>query len=161
MTIEDQFKSALASWASGVSVVSAVEDGLSYGLTVSSFSSVSLTPPLIMVCIGNQNRLVGMVERTGKFAVSILARDQEQASNACATPRREPADALFDGPVMTTPGGLPCVADAAGWVDCSLHDMVVQGDHTLLIGRGEAASGDDSRAPLLYFRRKYRGVDDG
>ena len=161
MTIEDQFKSALASWASGVSVVSAVEDGLSYGLTVSSFSSLSLKPPLVLVCINNHNRLVGMVERSGKFAVSILARDQESASNACAMPRREPSETLFDGEVMTTPGGLPCVAGAAGWVDCSLHQSLVQGDHTILVGRVEAACGDDSRAPLLYFRRKYRGVDDG
>ena len=80
MAIQDDFKSALSSWASGVSVVTVNSGGMLYGLTVSSFTSVSLDPPLVLVCIGTDNRWHRMAEQAGEFAVSILAREQEAAS---------------------------------------------------------------------------------
>ena len=86
----DEFKQVMSRWASGVSVVTTNDDGMLYGLTVSSFSSVSLDPPLIMVCLNRSNRIVEMIERSGKFAVSILGTHQEAASNYFARPRREP-----------------------------------------------------------------------
>ena len=86
----EQFKAVLSRWASGVSVVTTNDDGMLYGLTVSSFSSVSLDPPLVSVCLSEGNRLVEMIKQSGKFAVSILGANQQAASQYFARPQRLP-----------------------------------------------------------------------
>ena len=86
MALTDDFKNALSGWASGVSVVTTRDAGLAYGLTVSSFTSVSLDPPVVLVCLGHGNRLHEMIASSKRFAVSLLARDQEAASNHFASP---------------------------------------------------------------------------
>ncbi|RMF11954.1 MAG: flavin reductase [Candidatus Dadabacteria bacterium] len=153
------FKNALASWASGVTVVTTELDGKLYGLTASSFSSLSLDPPLVLVCIANSNRLPEMVRQSGRFTVSILARDQEHLSNHFARPGREPEDTLAPGEHQDTAVDVPALANAAGYVACEVHELVEQGDHTILIGRVVEAGADDQRAPLIYYRRGYGTVD--
>ena len=82
MDLQQDFKDALASWASGVSIVAAKGPGsTSYGLTVSAFNSVSLDPPLVMVCLNRSNRLPGLIREDGRFSVSILAAGQDEVSN--------------------------------------------------------------------------------
>ena len=159
MSLTDDFKDALASWASGVSVVTVAEDEQVYGLTVSSFSSVSLDPPLVLVCLANSNRLPSMVKSTGEFAVSILDRGQEAASNYFASRGREPGPDFGEIGIERTDSGLPVVAGAAAWVSCKLHSAIVQGTHTICVGEVLQAKSNDGGQPLLYFRRAYRGVD--
>lgn len=162
MSLTDDFKEALSGWASGVSVVSTRVDGLAYGMTVSSFSSLSLDPPLILVCIANTNRMCELAESAGGFTVSILERSQEAASNAFAGTGREPSATLDpDGQVAeaSTAAGLPVVDHAAAWLDCALHSVIVEGDHTILCGRVREARADPGARPLLYYRRGYRGVE--
>ena len=153
------FKDALASWASGVTVVTTELDGKVYGLTASSFSSLSLEPPLVLVCIANTNRLPDMVRQSGRFTISILARDQEHLSNHFARPGREPENTLAPGEHRDTAVGVPALADAAGYVACEVHELLEHGDHTILIGRVVEAGADEQRAPLLYHRRGYGTVD--
>ncbi len=158
MATEQEFKDALARWASGVAVVCTRDPSdLVYGLTVSSFSSLSLDPPLILACIANRSRFLPMVQQSGRFAVSILHRDQEAMSNAFARPGREPAPACEGVEVRSTPSGQPVVEGAMAWLDCTLHDTVVAGDHTVVIGRVEASFAGQGD-PLLYYRRAYRTV---
>ncbi len=159
MALVDDFKGALSCWASGVSVVSTIDDGLTYGLTVSSLASVSLEPPLVVVCIGLQNRLCAMVEHSQVFGVSILARDQEAVSNHFAMPGREPAADLPYADGLTGPGGVPLIRHAAATLSCELHHSTHMGDHVMHVGRVVAAAGEPDSAPLLYFRRAYRGVE--
>lgn len=155
MDVEQGFKEALASWASGVSVVAVRgADGLAYALTVSSFASVSLRPPLISVCVQNENRLPSMVGAAGGFAVSILAWGQQDTSAVFATKGREPAPRL-EVPTRDTPEGHPVVEGAAAWVGCTLVSLHVEGDHTLIVGRVVATGADPARQPLLYYRRAY------
>ncbi len=152
----DAFKEALARWASGVSVVTANDDGMLYGLTVSSFSSLSLTPPLVLVCLSSGNRLVEMIQRGGRFAVSILAADQEAASNYFAKSGRLPTPGFTEIEGEWAPTGVPVVAGALAWLSCGLDQMLVQGDHTVVIGQVEATGHSAKEAPLLYFGRGYR-----
>ena len=159
MSSESDFKDALATWASGVSVVTAADGDLVYGLTVSSFSSLSLDPPLVLVCLVNSNRLPSMIREAGSFAVSILDRKQEQASNSFASRGREPSSDLAAMGCRRTDSGAPVVDGAMGWLVCSLHDSIAQGDHTIFVGRVVEASANPEGEPLLYFRRAYRGVD--
>ncbi len=155
-----EFKDALASWATGVTVVTTESEGLLYGLTVSSFSSLSLEPPLVLVCLSHRNRLVDMIRTSGRFAVSILGREQEEASDYFATPGREPTPGFVKIPGAWTPDRLPIVEDAIGWVACEVHELSEQGDHTIVVGRVTAAAADPEGRPLLYHRRAYHGLGE-
>ncbi len=154
MALVDDFKDALASWASGVAVLSTWEEGQTHGITVSSFTSVSLEPPLVLACVGNEGQMVARVQRVGAFAVSLLAAEQVEVSNHFATSGRAPSpgpatlDALLRQPV--TPGVI-------GHLGCTLFASYPGGDHTILVGRVHYASAAEG-APLLYWRRGYRGL---
>jgi flavin reductase (DIM6/NTAB) family NADH-FMN oxidoreductase RutF len=159
MSLESDFKDTLAAWASGVSVVTAADGDAVYGLTVSSFSSLSLDPPLVLVCLANNNRLPAMIQQVGSFAVSILERRQEAASNGFSSRGRAPSSDITASGCRWTESGAPVVDGAMGWLACTLHDSIAQGDHTIFVGRVIEASADPEGEPLLYFRRAYRGVD--
>lgn len=158
MSLADDFKDALASWASGVAVVTTNDDGLLYGLTVSSFTSLSMEPPLVLVCLNSGNRLPAMIQAANGFAVSVLARDQEAASNYFARSGREPTAEFTEVDGRWTDSGMPVVAGAIAQMVCKLHSSVVEGDHTIVVGEVLEAEAHDGE-PLLYFRRGYRSVD--
>lgn len=160
MDLQQDFKDALASWASGVSVVAARgEGGTSYGLTVSAFNSVSLDPPLVMVCLNRSNRLPAMIREDKRFSVSILAAGQDEVSNHFARSGREPAENL-DGFGKDQGERPPVVAAAASTLQCEAHDFVEEGDHTIVIGRVVEANTDAVVPVLVYHRRGYHGVGD-
>jgi flavin reductase (DIM6/NTAB) family NADH-FMN oxidoreductase RutF len=158
MSLEQGFKDALACWASGVCVVTTkTGEGLMYGLTVSSFSSLSLDPPLILVCIDNRNRFPAMVEESGGFAVSLLHTGQEAASNYFARSGREPSLGFQEIDGQYTDMGQPVVAGSMAWLACTLHKAIPAGDHTIVVGQVvETFAGEGD--PLLYYRRGYRTV---
>lgn len=159
MTVQG-FKDAMATWCSGVAVVTTrTPEGLAYGLTVSSFSSVSLEPPLILVCIHNNNRFPGMVREAGSFAVSLLGRGQEEASNYFALPGRLPSEDLtvIDGFELST--GQPAIRGSLAMLGCELYDAIEAGDHTIVIGHVvETHTAEKVDEPLVYYRRAYRTV---
>jgi len=155
----DTFKAALRCWASGVTVVTVAEDGLWYGLTVSSFTSVSLFPPLVSVCLADSNRSSETIASTGRFAVSILGEEQSDVSNVFAMPGRVPTPDFGAIPTALTRDGLPVLADAVSWLQCRVHERVQAGDHTVWIGEVEQAESREG-SPLLYHARGYCGVRD-
>jgi flavin reductase (DIM6/NTAB) family NADH-FMN oxidoreductase RutF len=152
----DDFKGAMGSWAAGVTVVTTKHGDLVYGITVSSFTSLSIEPLLVEVALQNRNRLVDMIRQSGRFAVSILAEGQQDISGYFASGGREPAEAF---PKITTTEwhtGSPIIAGALAHVDCELHEMLPGGDHTIVVGRVLGAAYNPDLNPLLYFRREYR-----
>lgn len=154
------FRSVLSRWASGVSVVTSNDAGMLYGLTVSSFSALSLDPPLVLVCLANANRIVGMIEASGGFAVSMLASDQVAASSYFARPGRLPTRDFTEIEGRWTPSGQPVLAGALAWLACRTHALLPQGDHTICIGRVEDTFVDEGKEPLLYWSRGYRRIGD-
>lgn len=149
-------KDALSAWASGVCVVTTNADGLLYGITVSSFSSVSLEPPLVLVCLNKSNRLPGMIDAASRFAVSLLASDQEAAARYFARPGRLPTPDFVEVDGEWTGLGVPVVKDALAHLVCDVHHAVEAGDHLVVIGRVIEAVSRPDKMPLLYFRRGYR-----
>ena len=137
VTPED-FKGALGSWASGVTIVTTKLDGLVYGITVSSFSSLSMEPRLILVSLQDSNHLPHMIRKSKHFGVSILAAGQETEA-------------------MRT--GSPLISGAIAQIDCELEEAIPGGDHTIAIGRVVGATFDATRLPLVYFRRAYRALN--
>lgn len=158
LSLED-FKGALGSWASGVTVVTTELDGLVYGITVSSFSSLSVDPVLVLVSLADSNHLPGMIRRSKRFAVSILAAGQEHVSRYFATSGRDPAPAF--APEISTERwltGCPLIPGAIAQLDCELQEALPGGDHTIIIGKVVGARYDPEQAPLVYFRRAYRSL---
>lgn len=157
----DDFKGALGAWAAGVTVVSTKLEGKVYGITVSSFSSLSLDPLLVLVSIQNSNALAEMIPASRVFAVSILAKDQEAVSNAFSKSGREPGPTLGAGvATLDWHTGSPIVAGGIAHLDCHLETTIPGGDHTIMVGRVVGASFDAAKEPLIYFRRRYRNLTE-
>ncbi len=156
----EDFKGALGSWASGVTVVTTRLDDLVYGITVSSFSSLSMDPRLILVSLQDSNHLPHMIRKSKHFGVSILAVGQEEVSSYFSTSGRNP-EAAF-GPeihVQVMETGSPLITGAIARIDCELEEAFPGGDHTIAIGRVVGATFDSEKLPLMYFRRAYRSLN--
>lgn len=156
----EDFKGAMGSWASGVTVVTTRLDGDVYGITVSSFSSLSMDPRLILVSLQDSNHLPHMIKKSKHFGVSILALGQDEISGYFSTSGRSPAPSFGDDiPVQVMETGSPLIAGALAHIDCELEEALPGGDHTIAIGRVVGASFDPDKLPLMYFRRAYRTLN--
>lgn len=149
-----RFRTTMGHFVTGVAVATTRgADGLPVGLTCNSVTSVSLAPPLVLFCVdhGAQSRTAFL--EAGHFALSLLGEGQEALSNRFAT--ADP-DTRFEG-VQTRDGvtGAPLLEGALAWLDCTLEQTVEAGDHTILIGRVEAADTRHGGAPLVYFQGRY------
>ena len=158
MVIADLFRQILGNWGTGVTIVSTPgRDGKPYGLTVSSFTSVSLDPPLILVCLDNRISGIQAFKDSGIFGVSILAEGQADLSTLFAKKDTErPAELYFMGKT-----GVPLINDALATLECRTEAVYAGGDHQILLGAVEAGAlgtATDGKGPLLYFRGKYSTV---
>ena len=150
----DLFRAALSRFASGVTVVTARrEDGRPHGLTVSAFSSLSLEPPLVLVCIDKKARAHDLLARSSYFAVHILRDDQEHLSRHFSSSL--PDGGLFRGVAMREGlGSLPLIEDVLVTIECSSRGAHSGGDHTIYVGEVERVDIRNGR-PLLYYRSDY------
>lgn len=148
-------RDAFGAFMTGVTIVTAAGRDGPAGLTANSFTSVSLTPPLLLVCVNGASRSLGAIRDAGGFAVNILAETQRDLSNRFAGR----AEDRFDGVDWRAgPVGGPILAGVCGWFDCRLHDEVMAGDHVVLIGRVEGFD-HVGGAPLGYARGDYFSLD--
>jgi flavin reductase (NADH) len=159
MVTAEQFREALACWASGVTVVTTNNRGMLYGITVSSFSSLTLDPPLVLVCVNNQNRMPAMIEESGGFAVSILAKGQQAASQYFARPGRLTTVDFTEIEGEWTASGQPVVKGSMGWLVCALQRSIPEATHTIVVGRVVDTFIRPDAQPLIYFRRAYRTLE--
>jgi flavin reductase (DIM6/NTAB) family NADH-FMN oxidoreductase RutF len=155
MPIDDaQFKLAMSHFASGVTVVTTEHEGRPYGMTVAAFSSLSLHPPLVLVCIEKTVKTHDAIAAAGQFAVSILGSAQSDVSNRFASR----ADDKFAGvDVVRGAQGLPLIAGAITTLECRVTEQLPGGDHTIFVGEVlEARTGEGE--PLVYYRSGYREI---
>jgi len=147
----DQFRAGLSAWASGVTVVTATGPSRIAGMTASAFSSLSVDPPLILVCVAKASGAHDNLCEAPGFAVHILGRDQEELSNRFATAGIDKFDGVdFDA----GPYDAPLLAVGAARLVCEHHAAPDGGDHTVLIGRViDVVTGE--QPPLLYHSRSY------
>jgi flavin reductase (DIM6/NTAB) family NADH-FMN oxidoreductase RutF len=141
-------RSALGSFATGVIIVSATYDGRDHAMTANSFTSVSLTPPLVLICTHNNARMTRLLERGMEFGLSVLAAGQEDISRRFAVGGGEPA---VD---FSWFRGVPLIAGAAAHFVCRLTDSRVTGDHTVQIAEVEYFQ-SCSKAPLVFWNGAY------
>jgi flavin reductase (DIM6/NTAB) family NADH-FMN oxidoreductase RutF len=152
------FRHAAGHFASGVTVVTTRALAGAYGITVSSFASLSLNPLLITVSIKQSSRLLGYVRSAAAFAVSVLASDQQQVAEYFATGGRAPQPGGFATvPTTTRQTGAPIIDGCLSWFDCAVEDLIPGGDHEILVGR-VAAAGGRTGEPLVYWAGGYRAL---
>lgn len=146
-----EFRRALGSFSSAVTVVTANDGGDRWGITVTSFCSLSLDPPLVLICIDRRARMHDPLRRASSFAVNFLAADQEHVSRRFASHQDDPFRDL-----PTTPGklGAPVIEGCLAGVECTIVEMLPGGDHTIFVGQVEATWCGEG-LPLLYFRGRY------
>jgi flavin reductase (DIM6/NTAB) family NADH-FMN oxidoreductase RutF len=165
------FRSILRRFASGVAVVTTMDEDRLWGMTINSFSSVSLQPPLVLVAFDRRRRIVPILRRTGRYVVNILGEDQRALSDCFAGgPIRDPAgpdrqpspgrEQLCGAPWHLGALGLPVLDDAIATLECEVVDVHPAGDHDLYIARverGEAIGADP--LPLLYYSGRYLRIE--
>lgn len=152
-----EFRSALGSFATGVTVITTAAEGHGYGMTANAFTSVSLDPPLVLVCVKVGAEGSEHIERNGCFAVNILAAEQEPLSRHFSSKERPKGrDAFRDVPHRTVASGSPILEGVVGFLDCALHDTYRAGDHELFIGEVLALHSDPDVKPLLFHGGAYR-----
>lgn len=153
MTLDpSEFRATLGRFATGVTIVTMRDEhGTPHGMTATSFASVSLDPPLILVCVGHESSIAAPLDRTQHFAVNVLSAAQESASHAFAASDTDRFDGFtFERGVVD----VPILAGSHAHVECRVHARYPAGDHTIVVGEvlhGATAEGE----PLLYYRGKY------
>lgn len=147
-------RDALGCFATGVTVVTCLSaDGEPAGLTVNSFTSVSLDPPLLLVCIAKNAASAAPLTSAANFAINVLQTGQQPASIRFSTRAQDRFGAT---PWSTGEAGAPILKDSLGVFECERFAVYDGGDHHILVGRVIKASFDASLDPLLYFRGSYR-----
>jgi flavin reductase (DIM6/NTAB) family NADH-FMN oxidoreductase RutF len=150
-------RNALGAFATGVTVITTRgDDELAYGMTANAFSSLSLDPPLVLVCVIAGTQGAEEIERNGTFAVNILGSHQEPISRFFSwRDRPRGADAFSEIPHHTAVTNCPLLKGAAAYLDCRLADKHVAGDHVIYIGEVLGLGVDPTAKPLLFHGGSY------
>jgi flavin reductase (DIM6/NTAB) family NADH-FMN oxidoreductase RutF len=157
----DLFRRVMGHFVTGVTVVTALDGDRPFGITVNALSSVSLQPALVMVALDRRRFLTPIVRAAGRYAVSVLAEDQQALSDCFAGAPVNPGREAFCGAAWH-PGatGLPLLDGAIATLECTVVQTFSAGDHDLFIGRVETLASDETHPkPLLYYRRRYLRVE--
>lgn len=158
---QTDLRGALAGFATGVTVVT-VGGAYPHAMTANAFTSVSLDPPLVLVCVHREAQMHRALARTGAFGVSVLAVDQQPLARYFASSRRPAGVAQFAG-VDWQPGsrtGAPLLDHAVAWFECTPWHRYDGGDHSIVVGELVTAARADGvpREPLLFFDSEFRSL---
>jgi flavin reductase (DIM6/NTAB) family NADH-FMN oxidoreductase RutF len=157
----EEFRRAMRQWATGVTVVSVAYQGIFHGMTVSSFTSLALHPPLVLIALEKGTRTHGMLEQAGFFGVTILAQDQWEISDRFAGRHTEHQDRFENLETFTLVSGAPLLAGGLAHFDCRVIHSHEAGTHIIFVGDVLATQTLVEGRPLLYYNQAYRGICDG
>lgn len=148
------FRNALGNFPTGVTVVTALApDGKPIGVTIGSFSSLSLDPPLILWSLSLSSGSVETFRQASHFSVNVLAADQQELSERFAA---QNGDRFTQLPVTNGLGGVPLIDGCCAWFECSNETDYPGGDHVIFVGRVERFSQGPSDSPLIFHKARYR-----
>jgi 3-hydroxy-9,10-secoandrosta-1,3,5(10)-triene-9,17-dione monooxygenase reductase component len=151
------FRRVMGHFVTGVTVVTTFDGDRPQGITVNALSSVSLEPPLVMIALDRRRFITPTVRAAGRYAVNILAEDQQDLSDCFAGADVTPGRPEFCGARWHAgETGLPLIDGAIAALECTVVEAFSAGDHDLFIGRVDALSSrPDHPQPLLFYRRRY------
>jgi flavin reductase (DIM6/NTAB) family NADH-FMN oxidoreductase RutF len=150
---------AMRRWATGVTIVTSKMNEIKHGMTVSSFTSVSLDPPTVLISLEKTTRTHDLVQGSGLFGVTILGSGQAEISDRFAGRQTEYEDRFLGLDTFTLETGVPLLADGLASFDCRVVSAYEVGSHTIFIGDVLASQIKmNENKPLIYFNRDYRNL---
>ncbi len=152
----DVLRDAMRFWSTGVAVVTAKHNHIQHGMTVSSFTSLSLTPPQVLVSLARNTRTHDLVMRSEIFGVSVLNDNQQDISDRFAGRVPDDLDRLEGIETFTLKTGISFIKGGLAHFDCCVVTTLGSGTHTIFIGEVLAAQHQETGQPLMYFNRDYR-----
>ena len=158
-----EYRAAVGLFATGITVVTARAAGLEHGMTLNAFTSVSLDPLLVLICVERDAVMHKVLEDSGSFALSVLASDQEPIARYFADSGRPAGAEQFAG-IPHRIGEVtaaPLLDGALAWLECEVERTYDGGDHSIFLGRVAMVERGGVREPLLYFSGAYRRLNDG
>ena len=154
-----EFRDVVGIFATGVSVVTSGSTPNIHGMTINAFASLSLEPPLVLVCVDRSAHMQHVLKETGAFTINVLRASQRETSIYFADGNRPSGLAEFAKvPHDFSLKGTPRLLEALAVLDCTVHDVLEGGDHMIFLGRVEALEIRDVVDPLLYYRGTYRTI---
>ncbi len=159
MTVESELlRQAMRFWATGVTVVTAAHAGVQHGMTVSSFTSVSLTPAQVLISLAQNTRTHDLIMRSHHFGISILDENQFDLSDLFAGRIPDDADRLNGLETISLVSGTPLLKNGLAQLDCHVVTTLGSGTHTIFIGEVLSAQSGNDGNPLLYYNRNYKKI---
>lgn len=155
----DEFRTAMRRWATGVTIVTAKHNHSRHGMTVSSYISVSLEPPLVLISLEQNVKTTKLIHASGVFGVSILGEDQQMISDRFAGRIPEIKNRFAGLEFFTLKTGAPLLATSLATFDCQVVSAIDAGTHTLFLGEVLDLRIGGNKKPLIYFDRGYRTID--
>ncbi len=156
MTLDsEQLRRAMRAWTTGVAVITARHDNQNYGMTVNSFTSISLEPPLVSVALKRLTHTFEAVEKSGEFAITVLSSDQKDLSDRFAGKITGVTD-RFDGvPTETLELPAPVIKGGLAYLNCRVLSSTPVGENVLIVAEVIAAKGEGEGDPLVYHNRVF------
>ena len=151
------FREVFGHFATGVAVITSAGASGGGGMTANALCSLSLDPPLALVCFQAQARTLPIVRDSGRFAVNVLGAEQEHLAGVFAS--KVPEEEKLDSAEHTFEHGVPIIAGAVAWAVCDVRELIAGGDHTIAIGE-VIAMGQTAGSPLIWYRGRYRTLTD-
>jgi flavin reductase (DIM6/NTAB) family NADH-FMN oxidoreductase RutF len=155
---DKQFRSVLGHFATGVTIITAMDRDEPVGMAANSFTSLSLDPPLILFCVAHTSSTWPRIEAAGTFAVNILGEEGEALCQLFAT---KGADRFASTPWRVGVSGAPVLEEAIAYLDCRFEAEYPGGDHKIIVGRVLDLDMREGARPLLFYRGGYERMHEG
>jgi flavin reductase (DIM6/NTAB) family NADH-FMN oxidoreductase RutF len=156
MDLPERLRQAMRHWTTGVTVVTSQAGGVCFGMTVNSFTSVSLEPPVVAVALANDTRTRALVEESGVFGVTILRSDQQEISDRFAGRTLQDEERFVGLETVQLETGSPFLVGGLAFIDCRVIGQFLLGHSTLYLGAVAAVRLEADGEPLVYHNRDYR-----
>jgi len=154
------FRDVMGSFATGVTVVTLNAGGTPRGMTANAFLSLSLDPPLVIVCVQETGSMHPLFQEVDAFGVNILAADQRPISDLFAA-HGVPDEPMGGFAYRTGELGVPVLEGVLGYAECRIRERLPGGDHTIVVGEAvDVAFDQEGKDPLLFYRGRYREIRD-
>ncbi len=159
MTIlSEELRKAMRNWATGIAIVTVEHEGVQHGMTVSSFTSISMEPALVSISLYKTSRTHELLSTAGQFGVTILAESQEEISNRFAGRIADTENRFENLETETLLSNAPFISGGISFFDCRVTQSISLGTNTLFIAEVQDARSLDGKNPLLYFDQKYHSL---
>jgi 3-hydroxy-9,10-secoandrosta-1,3,5(10)-triene-9,17-dione monooxygenase reductase component len=154
------FRQVAGSFASGVTIITTGKEGECRGFTASSFTSLSLEPPLVLVCVHRESNTLPVIQHTGAFAINILSQSQEHASRLFSSRIVPDSERMQQVCFHGGTSGVPILDDAIAFFECRTLREYDGGDHVIFVGHVIDAGVSNQGEPLLYYRGRYHALTE-